>query len=112
MVELNQVKAGLEAYINEEIIAKLPGWKKWVFGAGASMFLANAEKTVQSLAENKMVKMLGIIAPDGKLDIETAYREISKQAETTGPITIDIPAIGALKFAKSDIDRLYQLIMG
>ena len=38
------------------------------------------------------------------------YQQMIAAAETTGPVTQNIPMIGAVKFDRSDIEKLYTMI--
>ena len=110
MVTFTQVKSGVAKYITDEIIAKMDGWKKWVSGAAVTMAMLKADTLFDALKHNEIVTMLGIIRSDGMIDIDTMRNAFKAQADTTGPITIEIPAIGNLTLSSEDIDMLYRYI--
>lgn len=110
MASIYQIKTGVGRYVEQEILPALPGWRRWVFGAGAVLAVGNAEKIVQTLSGNEMVRMIGLVREDGEVDIDTAYKAIRTQAEQTGPTEIDVPAIGKLRMSADDIDKLYRYI--
>lgn len=109
MVTLNQVKAGAAAYIEQEIIAKIGGWQKWVAGAAVSMALNRADTIFEALRQNPAVQLLGIIDDSGEIDIDALYSEFKKQAQH-GPISFDVPMIGKLTLNESDVDKIYNSI--
>ena len=111
MVTLAQVQAGVERYLDTEILSKIPGWQKWVLGAAASRMLSRSGEIFNSLKSNPVVSAMGVIDEQDQIDIDAIYREFSKQAQR-GAITFDIPLMGALTVNSGDIDRLYNYIIG
>lgn len=111
MATLAQVKTGAAAYIEQEIIAKIGGWQKWVAGAAVSMALNRADAIFEALRQNPAVKLLGIIDDSGEIGIDALYSEFKKQAQR-GPISFDVPMIGKLTLNESDVDKIYQSIKG
>lgn len=111
MVTLAQVQAGVEKYLETEILSKIPGWQKWVLGAAASRMLSRSGEIFNQLKTNPVVSAMGVIDEQDQIDIDAIYREFSKQAQR-GAITFDIPLMGALTVNSSDIDRLYNYIIG
>ena len=111
MVTLAQATAGIERYLDTEILAKIPGWQKWVLGAAASRMLSRSGEIFNTLKSNPVVAAMGVIDEQDQIDIDAIYREFSKQAQR-GAITFDIPLMGALTVNSGDIDRLYNYIIG
>lgn len=111
MVTLAQATAGIERYLDTEILAKIPGWQKWVLGAAASRMLSRSGEIFNTLKNNPVVSAMGVIDEQDQIDIDAIYREFSKQAQR-GAITFDIPLMGALTVNSGDIDRLYNYIIG
>ena len=111
MVTLAQVTAGIERYLETEILSKIPGWQKWVLGAAASRMLSRSGEIFNTLKSNPVVAAMGVIDEQDQIDIDAIYREFSKQAQR-GAITFDIPLMGALTVNSGDIDRLYNYIIG
>ena len=111
MATLAQVKAGAAAYIEQEIIAKIDGWQKWVAGAAVSMALNRADGIFDVLKQNPAIKLLGVIDDSGNIDIEALYTEFKRQAQR-GPISFDVPMVGRLTLNESDVDKIYANIKG
>ena len=110
MVHINKVKNGIVKFLDAEVITKLPGWKSWVFGAGAILILSKIDTVIDQIKEHPVVKMMGVVEGD-MVDVEALYAAFKKQAQTVGAVDIEIPVIGALRMGASDIDRLYNFIM-
>ena len=110
MVNLNQIQNGIVKYLDSEITPKINGWQKWVFGALASTALAKTTNIFNALKQNEFVKMLEIIDENDMIDIDTLYREFFKQAQK-GPVTFDVPMVGALTLNTADVEKIYRYIM-
>lgn len=110
MVSMDQFKRGVARYLDDEFTNKISGWQKWVFGAGAAMYLENLSASVEKLRQNEMVKALNIIDSNGNVDAEKLHRYFLKQAQK-GPVTFTIPMIGTVTLSESDVDKLYNCVM-
>lgn len=108
---LQQVQAGIAAYIDREVIPQMTGWRQVAFGTAAALILRRYEELFAEVRENKIVKATGVIRPDGMIEIQALRDQLRNQVERAGAITIDLPAIGALRIGPDDIDRIYQMIM-
>ena len=111
MVTLAQATAGIEKYLDAEILAKIPDWRKWVLGAGASRMLSRSTEIFNQIKNHPIVAAMGVIDEQDQIYIDAIYREFSKQAQR-GAITFDIPLMGALTLNSGDIDKLYNYIIG
>lgn len=112
MVTLAQVQQGLTRYVDTELMSKITGWQKWVFGATVSLSLSKISNIFNDLKENAFVKMLDVIDENDNIDIDTIYREFHKQAQS-GPITFDVPVINMpLTLNSGDVDKIYHFIKG
>jgi hypothetical protein len=43
MVSIDKVRAGITAFLENEIVAKMSGWQKWVFGAGLGLAMNHTQ---------------------------------------------------------------------
>lgn len=109
MVTVKQIQTGVARYIDEEVVAAMPGWQKWVFGAGASIALNNLPATIERIKNNEMVKILGVIDAQGDIDIAKIYQGIKRQS-AKGPVTFEIPAMGKMTLNDTDVDKIYRFI--
>ena len=110
MANINQIQNGIVRYLDTDIISKMTGWQRWVFGAGASLAVANLSTTIDRWRSNEIVKMLGVVSETGDIDVPKVYQSI-KQQSARGPITFDIPGMGSLTLNDADVDRIYNFIM-
>ena len=110
MVSIDKIQAGITAFLENEIVAKMSGWQKWVFGAGLGLAMNHTQDIFTALKNNPLVQMMGVIQPDGTVDLDSLYREIKKQA-MQGPAVIAIPGVPAITLYDADVDKLYQYIM-
>ena len=110
MVSISAVQNGIVKYLDAELLPKLTGWKKWTFGAMASLWLGNLNNTFAKIKENAFVKSLGVVDSADMIDIDKIYLEIYKQAQK-GAIVVDIPFIEKLTLNISDVELLYRFIL-
>ena len=112
MVAFDQFARGVGNYIENEIIAILPGWKKWVAGGLVAMALDRSAAIFKVAKDHPVIKSMGIIREDGMIDVESLYKYFRAAADKTGPITIEVPLAGAFKASAQDLDNLYNKIIG
>ena len=109
MYEYSKVLNGITTYIDREIVDKINGWQKWVVGSGIGIAMSNSTNVFNELKKNQVIKMLGVIDKDDKIDVEKIYKELKKQAKK-GAITFDVPLVGAITLNEQDVDKMYQYI--
>ena len=110
-VSIAHIAAGLDSYIQSEFVGKLQDWRKWAVAAGSGLVKEKAVNIVNALKNNPVAKTMGIIDDDDKIDIEILYRHFYKAAESTGPVTQNLPLLGPTTFTAADIEKLYTAIM-
>jgi hypothetical protein len=112
MVTLQQVQTGLVKYADAELMPKIVGWQKWVFGAAISISLSKISNIFNALKDNAFIKMLDVIDENNMIDIDTIHREFAKQAQH-GAITFSVPILNMpLTLDLSDVDKIYHFIKG
>ena len=109
MYEYGQVINGIAKYIDEEIVGKIEGWKKWVVGSAAGIALSNSADIFNQFKNSEYVKMLNLVDKDGKIDVDKIYKEMKKQAKK-GSVTFNLPLLGALTLNEQDVERIYESI--
>jgi hypothetical protein len=82
-----------------------------VFGAGSGLALSNLNNILAKWKDNEVVKMLGVIGEDGSVDVPRIYQEVKRQS-VKGPITFNVPGMGSITINDSDVDKIYNMIMG
>lgn len=109
MYESHQVIEGLTKFVDHELVPKMHGLNKWLFGTGAGIVASKSEKVFELIKDNGILKALDII-DSNKINVSCLYKELSKQAEH-GPIDVEIPMIGTIKLDKTDVDKIYRYII-
>ena len=109
-VTVNQISEGLAKYIDNELVPKVPGVRKWALGLAG----AYAGKAIQDkISENsKLLSSLGIMSEDGMVDVDMVLPYIKSMATQSGPVSEHVPMIGDIRFDSSDVDKLYSYIVG
>lgn len=108
-VNIGQIQIGTAAYIDEEILSKISDWRRWVLGAGSSLYLAKVADIFAELKKQPYIAVLGVIDENDMVDLDALYNEFKKQA-THGPITFEIPMIGPITLNETDVDKIYTAI--
>ena len=111
MVTMDKVKRGLANYADSEIVSKIPsGFKRVAVGTAISLYLKNLDK----IADNALVKGLGIFAEDGSVDIDTLADTVKANIPDSGMRTsFDLMGmhIADMTLHKSDIDNMRYMIV-
>ena len=110
MYNYEKVINGLTRYIDEEIVNKVPGWKRWVLGSGIGIMMSNANNVFDQLKKNDFVKLLDLIDSNNNINVEVIYKELKKQAQK-GSANIELPMIGSFVLNEQDVDKLYNIII-
>ena len=109
MVSIEQVQNGIANYIDAEIVAKMTGWQKWAVGTAAGVVLQRAPKLYEQARSHPLIQAMGLIDGEGMIDADTLHKELKVQAQS-GPISVDIPMAGTVKFSEADVDKLFAMI--
>lgn len=103
---VDKVQAGLARYIDEEVVNRMDGWRKWVFGGAATLLLAALPENIKRWEQTELGRMLGIINGN-EVDMAKVYQAVKRQS-AKGPITVDIPGAGSLTLNDADVDKMWQ----
>lgn len=111
MVTIDKIEQGVAAYLDAELMPKLPstGIEKVLTGTAVSLIIRRSGKILDSYKNNKMVQMLGIMDAEGNVDIDVLAEELKKNLPADG-VKVEVPVIGAMTFKKEDIDKLHEYI--
>lgn len=108
---VEQIQRGVSRYLEEEFVNKMGGWQKWIFGAGAGMYIAKLNEVIGTYKTNPIVSQLGIFPDGGGVDVDAIYRAVKEQA-VKSPVTFDAPMLGSVTLNSADVDKLYNYIRG
>lgn len=111
MVSIGKIEQGIAAYIDSELMPKLPsnGVQKLIAGTAISVLIKRSGTILESYKDNQIVKMLGIMDTDGNVDVDVLAEELKKNMPAEG-VKVDVPVIGMLTFKKEDVDKLHKCI--
>lgn len=106
-----QVINGIINYADAEVMGKLPTSGKWVMGTAIGLATNKAGNVIDTLRDNMIVKMLGIVDEEGNVDVDTLISAMKDAANKYGKLVVEVPLVGKLTFATSDIDSLRNYIV-
>lgn len=104
--ELEQVVQGAVNYVEKEVMAKLPTSKKWIVGTALGLASLQASK----ITEYPIVKALGIIDDDNKVNVNELLTAMKGSVDRYGKIVLEVPLVGKMSFSADDIDKLGEYI--
>ena len=111
MVSINQIKAGLGDYIEAVMLPRMDSKRKFVTGIAYILIASKMDQMIREISVLPAIKILGIIDPDGNVDIDSLYKAAKAQIERQGELEISIKMLGDFKFRAADIDELYRYIL-
>lgn len=111
MIPYTQVINGVTKYIDSEIVPKFGGFAKIAVGIISASAVKRGDYIMNQIKTIPLIKMIGIIDDENKVDIDIIYQEAKKQLAKE-PISIMLPMLGTITFTHSDVDKLYTHITG
>lgn len=115
MVSYNQIEKGLAAWLDGELLPKMPlggqydPLKKVAVATGALYLLKNGRRMVDRYMP-QMVQ-IGFADEGGAFDLD-GIKEILKAQMPDGGLRVPLPIVNELTFYKTDVDTIYSYIMG
>ena len=112
MVTAMKLKAGIGDWLQTRLMPRLDGKRQFLLGTVYGVGAGKMDTIISAAAENGAVKALGIIQPDGRIDIDTLYNAALAQMQAQGKVKIDLPLLGSFAFDADDLRELRQCIAG
>lgn len=112
MVEFNRVIDGLARYLNKNFYSNLNDFQEVIARIAVGRIIGNPEALKQSLAANPFVRTFAIFDSEGNVELEPLMRDLRKEIEKKGKMTVDIPLFGKISFTGEDVTELYREITG
>lgn len=111
MVTVQQIQSGLAAYLDAEMMPKLPanGVQRVITGAAMGLLIKRSGAIIQEYSQHPFVKMLGITDENGNWDLDSLKTEVKKQIDGNG-FDIEVPMLGVMTFHQADVDKLVTYI--
>jgi hypothetical protein len=112
MVSFNQVLDGLTRYLNKNFYSNLNDFQEVIARIAVGRIIGNPESLKQSLQANPFVRTFAIFDSEGNIDLEPIMRDLKKEIERKGKLSVEIPMFGKISFLPQDIDEIYREITG
>lgn len=111
MVSIQTVEQGIASYIDHELLPNLPrdGIKGFGIGVAATLLIKRGSGMLQQLSGNKIMQQMGIIAPDGAVDLDVLEDAAISNMPATG-LPVALPLGITLRFKAEDIKKLCDYI--
>ena len=116
MASMNQIRAALAVFFDQEIKPTLPDIKGKLLGVAVGVALAKPEAFLAKVIP--VAQMMGVVDGDGEVDVDLLAREIKKNL-FSGDGVFEIkkslnpfnPAdVDVFRFHAADIDKLLDII--
>ena len=112
MVSFEQILDGFARYLNKNFYANLNDWQEIVARLAVGRIIGNPESLKQSLQANGIVRTFAVMDSEGNVDLENLARDLKREIERKGKISVEVPMFGKMSFVASDIDDIYREITG
>lgn len=110
--KFESVVDGLYRYIDHEIMTNMNDLQEIVARIAIGRVAENQEKIKQSLMSNGVIRSFGIMDSEGFVDVDSLARDLKREIDRKGKVSVSIPMIGRLTFNGQDIDTIKQYITG
>jgi hypothetical protein len=112
MVSFDQVLDGLARYLNKNFYPNLDDFREVVARIAVGRILQNPENLKQSLSGNGIIRTFAIMNSEGDIDLEPIMKDLKREVERKGKMTVEIPLFGKVSFTGDDISEIYREITG
>lgn len=109
MYHYKTVLRGLSKFVDEDLVPKMTGLQRWIFGTGAGIALSKGDEMFHQYKDMPILHTLALIEGE-QINVTCIYRELLNQAEK-GPIHVEIPMLGTITLDKSDVEKMYRYII-
>ena len=113
MYDFEKTVDGVIKYVNKEIINEtMNEAQEFAARMLVGRIVKNESAIKNVLASNGFLRVFGIVDSEGRLDVEGVLEDVKREISRKEKITFDIPFFGKYTFRPSDIDALYNTIIG
>lgn len=112
MVSFEQILDGLARYLNKNFYSNLNDWQEIVARLAVGRIIGNPETLKQSLQANGIIRTFAVMDSEGNVELEPLMRDLRKEIERKGKMTVEIPMFGKISFTGEDVTELYREITG
>ena len=110
-MNIERVMNGIARYMDREIYSNMNDWQEVVARLAVSRLLGN-RNLENTLMNNAYIRTFAIVDSDGNVDVDGLYRDLKTLVQQKGKIEISLPIFGKYTFHETDVDNLYNCIMG
>lgn len=111
-MNFERVLNGILKYMDREIYSGMNDWQELAARIAVSRLLKNSDNLKSAICDNTYIRTFGITDENGNIDIDGLYSDLKEQVNRKGKIEITLPLFGTFKFSLSDVDNLYNTIVG
>lgn len=108
MVTIEQLKAGITAYIDAEILPRMDGYKKYGLMVYLALLMDDFQNKFVEIMQNPALSALKIMDETGHVNIDKLHEAALSAMRDNVDVTI--PIIGRFIFSRNDVDSLYRHI--
>lgn len=111
MVTIDNVQAGVTAFVDREIVPSLSGWDRVIVAGGIALMISNLPNIIAQYASNPAVAALGVYDKDnGQVNVEALYNAACPYIGAER-LPVKIPIVGiTVKVGRPELDSLYRCI--
>ena len=109
-MEVARFRDGVMDYAANHMMPKMDSKGQFLLGMALGVLSSRMEAVVNQLADNELVKALGIIQ-NGQIDYDGMFNAAMAQIKHQGKLVWDVPLVGRLAFDEQDLRDLHQCIM-
>lgn len=111
MYSVEVIERGLAQYIQQAILPKMQGGsvKGFALNVAGTLLIKRGGNLLRQYAANPTLRQMGIIDPDGAVDLDVLREAVLDSMPKTG-ITIEAPLGIVLRLNAEDVEEMYQLI--
>lgn len=110
-MNFDRVLNGIAKYFDREIYANMNSWQEVIARLAVSRILGN-KALEDTLKNNSYIRTFAIMDENGKVDIDGLYRDLKRLVQSKGKVEFELPMFGKFTFTESDVDCLYNCIIG
>ena len=110
-MNIERVMNGVARYMDREIYSNMNDWQEVVARLAVSRLLGN-RNLENTLMNNAYIRTFAIVDSDGNVDVDGLYRDLKTLVQQKGKVEISLPIFGKYTFHETDVDNLYNCIMG
>ena len=111
-MEACKVLSAVFEYLEENMVPGMNDLQEIAFYTIKETVSEEAEKLLESVTKNPLIRAVVSIDKDGNVDTERLFNRLHRVIERKGVVEIKVPMYGSLKFTPEDIDKIAEKLNG